>query len=118
MTCFWDGLIKALKYEKNDPVELIKHLKKRNRKTKTIKWNNISLSTQLLKENFESIKNYDIKKRFNGYDCSACDPFLMLVSDVFRVDISFMFNGVLIIYQNPKSKTTINVRCSNSHFSL
>ena len=89
MSCFWIGI--SLKLSKDDfnfinekkPISLINFislLKRKNTNDLKIKWNNKSISSQIMNENYNAIKNY--KNTFNnihrGYDCSAMDPFLVL----------------------------------------
>lgn len=62
-------------------------------------WNGEQLTKQQLKENMEHITSFDIKSIHRGYDCSCCDPFLILISKLFEVNIYHTYNGVLIKYE-------------------
>ena len=95
MTCFWDGIIQSLTLKdfqkfglKSKPKakQLVKFLKKKNVETPLIKWNNEILIPKTLKENKTRIKDLDINSIKHGYDCSSCEPFLLLVSKLFIVN--------------------------------
>lgn len=53
--------------------------------------------------------------RSNGYDCSSCDPLLLLVSQLFVVNIVHNFNGANIEYMNENATITIHLRSDNDH---
>ena len=90
MTCFWDSILSVLN---NDDFRIISpstkkmsnkkfviFLKNNNTKTVDIIWNNEKLTKQQMEENFEHVKDFDQNSIKNGYLCSTCDPFLLLVS--------------------------------------
>ena len=56
-------------------------------------------------ENFHHIKDYKPKSAKNGYLCGTCDPFLILLSEVLKIDIEHTFLGNLIHYKNDGHKT-------------
>ena len=127
MTCFWDGILKSLnisdfKYKFNidkklNKVQFINFLKKNNKFTKDIIWNNKKLSEKELKENYEAVKNYNIKKINNGHLCSTCDYFLLLICDLFKINIIHFYNKHKIVYKNnTKSRKTITFHSNKRHF--
>jgi hypothetical protein len=127
MTCFWNGILESLYindiemikfYNKPNIKELINYLKNNNKLVLNVVWNNFILSNKELYENKISIDNYDINTRNNGYLCSTCDPFLLLVSELFQVDIIHKYNGIEIIYKNIKNlnKKIFNFESNINHF--
>lgn len=131
MTCFWDSLINHIHTEdftnlfnyayslKPRPAEFITLLKNNNIKTSNIFWNNEILSEQLLNENYEAISNLDINLINNGYLCSCCDPFLLLICELFKVSINHNYNGTQITYFNKKKTNyTMNFNNNLTHFYI
>jgi len=127
MTCFWDGILRNINQEdfnllninkNNNNKEFILLLKKNNKLCKNVKWQSENINEQLLKENYEMIKNFNENNINQGYDCSSCDPFIILLSELFKINIHHNFNGVLIkytyTYNNPRK--TINFKSNKSHF--
>lgn len=116
MTCFWDALRNKLKI--NDSNEtFIKNLKTKNNKNKNILWNNTIMSDKQLEENYLHIDEFNEKKINDGYDCSTCDPFLILVCDIYNLSINHNFIGVIINYKNnAKSEKILNFQSNNNHF--
>jgi|TARA_Y100000991_G_scaffold5506_1_gene4354 hypothetical protein len=126
MTCFWDGILHNLNdddfqrvFQVNKPnnKNLIKLLKDNNRKTKNINWNGEIFSEKQLEENFIHIKDFNEKFIGNGYLCSTCDPFLVLICELFTVNINHNYCGYLMTYTNSKSIKTLNFKSNKSHFS-
>lgn len=132
MTCFWDGILNAL--EPNDFTMLsktygrftvhtkptnknfVKLLKENNSKTNHIKWQGNVLSDKELNENFIHIKNFDENSISKGYYCSTCDPFLCLISKIFKVNIIHKYLKNTIEYTNTSSKKTIHFSSNRGHF--
>ena len=105
MTCFWTGIIKNLDEDdlknlglgkKPDVHKLIHTLKGLNKKENSVHWNGNPLSDKQKDENFHHIKDYKPKSAKNGYLCGTCDPFLILLSEVLKIDIEHTFLGNLI----------------------
>lgn len=130
MTCFWDGLIKELTSKVFSsyfpikriikPRELIQILMEHNTKTVNVMWNKIMLRDQEMIENYTMVKNFNSNNIYNGYLCSACDPFLLLVCELFNVNIEHNYNGNKIIYKNLKNinNRTLYFRSNRNHFSV
>lgn len=119
MTCFWTGLLYSLKkdYTDNGIIEFIKFLKLNNCKTENIIWNNEELNDKLLLENQEAIKEIDSNKIYFGYDCSTCDPVLILICHLFNKSIEHIYNGVKITYINKLYPNNImRFSADNRHF--
>ena len=76
MTCFWDGILNALKYQYTDknfknmftkkkkanPKNLILFLKKNNCNTENVLWCNQPLTEKEKEENYKFIASYSIEK--------------------------------------------------------
>lgn len=101
MSCVWQGLCHSLKLNMNAQ-DLFKYCKANNRLVYNVQVNGESLSEQLIKENYIRIQEIaDIK---HGYLCSTCDPLLILIANLFDVDIVHDYNGVIIKYQRYHKK--------------
>ena len=115
MTCFWDGLIQSLDQNylylfnnsKPNVNTFIQYLKDNNILCSNVNCNNYILSIKFLYECFDTIKNYDINDSCNGYLCSTCDPFLILYSQLFNININHNYNGNNILYKNYNNKDNI-----------
>ena len=108
MSCFWDALIKHIKNEdlkiilreqKITPLNLVNSLITKNKIVNKIKINNLELSEKQKKENFDHIKDFDLNTINDGYLCSTCDPFLILISDLLSININNNYNNNLIEYK-------------------
>ena len=125
MSCYWDTLIKNIKKKDIDiilklqniqPTTFAKALKEKNKLVNTITCNDDKITEQQQKENFEHIKDYDIKTVSNGYCCSTCDPFLILISDIFSITIINNYNNNIIIYKPVAvSRYIININNDKGH---
>ena len=116
MTCFWDALRDKLNIKKNNK-EFISHLKGCNKKDNSILWNDVKLTQKQLEENFEHIKDFNEKNINNGYDCSTCDPFLILICELYNTEILHDYNGYKIMYTKIKNNKTIKCRSNRHHFT-
>ena len=125
MSCFWDTIIVRMRnrllenINKDDinPKNIVDFLKKHNIKTLNVKWNGDFLSKQQLIENQEHIKNYNIDTVNEGYLCSTCDPFLLLLCEIYNIDIHNNYLNNNIIYNNILniSKKKIVIENNKSH---
>lgn len=126
MTCFWDGILHNLTNEDfqrvfkvNKPANkgLVVLLKENNSKeTKSIKWNGTLFRDQQINENFEHIKDFNVKSISNGYMCSVCDPFLILVCKLFNVNINHNYCGHMMKYEVTNPIRTLNFSSDRGHF--
>ena len=124
MTCFWDGILNTLtdrdfekfKFRKMPNSEFVLFLKKFNKKTRNVIWNNEKFSEKQLDENFTHIKEFDFRSIRNGYDCSSCDPFLILICEIFAVSIDHNYRGNMIKYRNVNSKRILRFGSNSGHF--
>ena len=125
MSCFWDTLINRLKKEDISkllnitdytPKVFSNALKNENKKIENVLWNGNTLSEKEKIENFEHIKEYDINTIKNGYLCSTCDPFLILLSEIFQIKIIHHYDGVIINYENQlKINNEITIHSNKGH---
>lgn len=99
---------------------LIEYLRKKNRPTKKVKWNGEKLRPQLLQENIQHIGNFSAaRETLNaGYDCSTCDPFLLLVAQLFRVTIYHNYNGNHIWYKRKHARQVLCFSSNKYHFEF
>jgi hypothetical protein len=125
MTCFWDGILRNINQDdfnllninkNNNNKDFILLLKKNNKLCKNVQWQSENINEQLLKENYEMIKNFNDNNINQGYDCSSCDPFIILLSELFKINIHHNFNGVLIKYTHNNPRKTIYFKSNKSHF--
>lgn len=109
MTCFWNGIMSALTIEdftnihlKNKPniQQFIEILKNKNIPTTDILWQNNQLTNKEISENKEHISSFDINSINSGYLCSTCDPFLLLIAALFKVNIEHRYNNHMISYRH------------------
>ena len=97
--------------------EFIIFLKNSNLMTKNIIWNGSKLSNMELQENMHAIKTFNINNINNGYGCSTCDPFLLLICELFCVNINHYYLNRIMKYENKKeSRKIITFRSNYGHF--
>lgn len=131
MTCFWNGLLDritvkeindALKinlYDKPDPKSFVRLLIKFATYTTNVicidadnKTN--ELSEKALSENLEWVTTYNVDKIYEGHDCSIGDPFLLLVSQLFNMDIYHTYNTKYFIKYINKNNKYGRILCLSS----
>ena len=127
MTCFWDHILKSLNKEDLQMIGLnypttntsfIDSLQKNNKLCENVVWQNKSFKKQLLEENLIMIKGFNSQKINKGYDCSTCDPFLILLSELLKVDIDHLYQDNLIQYRVKDSRKLLNFKSTSSHFYI
>lgn len=115
MTCFWRGIIssltsddlKILGLETNPtPKQLCYTLKKKNKKSTKLIWNNTKLSVNELEENFIYISEYNLNNINNDYLCSVCDPFICLLCEILKCNIIHYYLDKPMYYTYPMSTKT------------
>lgn len=106
MTCFWNAIISKLSIIHditiNRPKDMVSMLKEKSKIVihYDVLWNDQILTDILIKENIEWISNYNLDTINNGHDCSICDPFLILISHIFIINIIHNYCGNIIKYTN------------------
>jgi len=125
MSCFFDSITASLNIDelrflncKRYSLDVIIKLKLLNRLTPNVTWQNTMLTNQLQKENYEHIQNYKEDTFRNGYYTSSCDPFLLLLSELFRWNIIFYYCNNIINIKHNNPLRTVKFRASSSHFSI
>lgn len=135
MTCFWTGILKQLNKLDNDLInqvfgvkpinvshlnELIKKISgDENTNTNQVIWQKENISSQMMKENKERIASIDVKQINHGYLCSSCDPVLILLCQLMKMDIDHKFCNVLVKYEyigNDKRSELMQFYSNRGHF--
>ena len=125
MSCFWDTLLSRIK--KDDiqtilslhnptPNDFANTLKNKNIPTDNVLWETKELSKEEKEENMKHINDYDITTIPNGYLCSTCDPFLLLITELFQIEILHHYNNTIINYKHQlENKYTITIHNNKGH---
>lgn len=125
MTCVWKGLLNCLTindfkqykiYKKPTEYTFVNFLKSRNQLCIDVTWNDEQLSEQFLTECFKSVAMLKTNSIQNGYWCSTCDPFLILVSQLFKINIRHKYCGIDIYYKCKNATRMIQVKSNKRHF--
>ena len=125
MTCFWDGVMKSLNKNdfdlinetKSNNTELIQMLKRRKIPMINVLWENQKLSENEIKEHLLAIDEYDINGIPGGHLTSSCDSFLLLICELFKVNIEHMYMIHTIKYSNTKEvRKTLYYSSNDKHF--
>lgn len=126
MTCFWDGIFASIdqqmyydvmRHNKTNIYDMVSDLKKKNKYTFNVIWNGYRLTLKQLRENKEAIESYDQNEMRRGYYCSSCEPFLLLIIEIFKVDIMHDYNGNIMKYKYMgKSIKLLKYASSSNHF--
>ena len=120
MSCVWIGLIGALNL-RITPQQFVHNLQRNNILTTNVWWNGERLSQQTMEENRQNIAGLTQRDITGGYDCSGCDAVLLLVCQLYEVNILHTYNGHKISYirdypDRRCSARTINVCADRGHF--
>ena len=115
MTCFWDALRSKLNISTDNKTFII-HLKNNNKKDIDVMWNDTSLSDKQRDENFEHIQNFNENAISDGYDCSTCDPFLLLICELYNISICHTYLGNALKYYKNNSPGVIHFASDRGHF--
>ena len=126
MTCFWDGILQALDTSDFQVVgcnnrlnrqQLINLLKTKNVIIEDVTWNGKKLTQKEMIEHYKAIKDYDINNIQQGHLCSSCDSFLLLICQLFNVNIKHLYLNVDIEYKNKKvQRKTLEFASNHGHF--
>ena len=132
MSCFWKGILNGIdldhfrtifpQYKKDwkpRPTDFVYLLKDNVKPTYNVKCNGKALTDNEIKENIEWIKNIDPTRISDGYYCSTCDPVLLLISEIFKMDIIHHYKENTIIYSYNGYRQidkTLKVGSDDRHF--
>ena len=119
MTCVWKGLLEGLKKIKLIPNKcnvdtFVKNIKKNNLKTINVAYNGEKLTQQMIEENFQRIK--EISNIEKGYLCSTCDPLMLLICELYNVNIIHRFLDNNIKYIKQESNIFLYFISDSEHF--
>tara|TARA_Y100000996_G_scaffold406439_1_gene382788 strand:+ start:1789 stop:2172 length:384 start_codon:yes stop_codon:yes gene_type:complete len=125
MSCFWDTLLSRIKKDdiqsilslhNHTPKDFANTLKSKNISTDNILWMGEEVTQQMKEENIEHVKEYDSSTIPSGYLCSTCDPFLLLITELFQIKIIHHYNKTIINYQHKENnKYTITIHNNKGH---
>ena len=133
MTCFWDAILQKLtrddfeKFGLNNEVciehrmsngNFVRFLKNFAEKTPNVTWNGETLTKKQLQENYDHIIDFNPNTIGNGYDCSVCDPFLLLVCYLFDINIDHNYNGHLMKYRANSNIRILRFSSNTGHFQV
>ena len=124
MACFWKGIRASLSKDDKNKLgitdntipDLIKTLKNNNTLDINVLWQNKTLTKKELDENFTHIRDYPIDSYKNGYLCSTCDPFIILLCNTLNVNIKHEYLGDIILYSTESVNTYI-FKSNRGHFT-
>ena len=114
MTCFWDSMRRKLNLGIDNP-GLVRELKEGNTKDISVLWNGGELTAKQKEENFEHVRDFDVGTIHRGYDCSICDPFMILLCQMKKVNIDHNYNGHVMKYTVPGAERTIMFSSDRGH---
>lgn len=126
MTCFWDALRSSLSSEDyallntrqvHTHQEFIHMLKRRSKPTHSICWQGSKLRTNEMEEHMKAIESYNVANIKNGHLTSTCDSFLLLVCELFQLNIIHIFSGTRIQYTCPNPRKTLMFKSNGGHFT-
>ena len=126
MTCFWDSILSCLKDDDyrfadigiGSQTHFIKQIKLRNRPMKSIKWQGQRLREQEIKEHMEAVKEYNVTGIGNGHLTSICDSFLLLICELFHINIIHRYLNINISYSHPNPRKTFRFNSNRGHFQV
>lgn len=125
MTCFWDGIISSLNNQdyqvagirKAKHHDFINQLKAKNKMVSSVSWQGNKLTEQEMKEHMEAIKDYNVNGIHSGHLTSTCDSFLLLVCELFKVNITHKYINTNIVYKHDNGRKTLIFSSNRGHFT-
>lgn len=120
----WDSLFHALQSEDYERVglqrprtraEMLQLLKDNsNADLRHVRWNGEWLAPKFVQECRDAIAQVEIRQ--DGYPCSVCDPLLIHVCAVLRVDIKHVYCGNAMMYSVPGACRRLGFSSDQGHF--
>ena len=77
----------------------------------------LAQTQQQLEENYQHIKDFNVKSISAGYLCSTCDPFLLLICELFKVNINHNYCGYKMKYRINNAVKTLNFKSDRGNFT-
>lgn len=121
MSCFWDTLQKTNLFNVSSSKDIIKFIKKNNKKINCIV-NGQNLTVKQMDENYEAINNIKEITYRSGYLTSMCEPVLCFIVCFFNVHIvhEWQLEKKYIITYSPinelnKEKTIFVIHSNRGH---
>ena len=128
MACFWKACLKKISKEdinqicgagkQHTPVNFALGLKRIN-ETHTISdnitWQNQAITGQQKNEFREWIRTYRVESIPNGKLTGIMDPFFILLSDVFYINIRHQYLNHTIEYKTNHPKYTVSFKSNQGH---
>ena len=127
MSCFWDAIVQMLTNSDyafagcdrpKTKYELIYLLQKNTRRMVNVSWQNEILTERFVDEMIEYIKSYDVNNINNGHLTSGCEGFLLLISELFYLNIDHYYMKHLIKYRHSMARRRVVFSSTSSHFKL
>ena len=132
-----DSLINILNdIKKTNLSDMILLLIKYNRKCTNVKWNDEKINDKIIAESFDHVNEFlknngnkeinidndiNIQNIINdGYLCSICDPFLILICELFELGIDHRYLGNVMKYRNMDggNRRIVGFTSDHGHFKV
>ena len=126
MTCVWDSLLRALQPDEKTqlgapscPATLVAALKRTVQQGAFagVAVNDLRVSSQQWQEAVEAITAISHERTFSGYDVSAFEPVLCVLSSRLGWNVHHVYDGHLIQYVPDTEKRRVHFSSTRSHFS-
>jgi hypothetical protein len=141
MTCFWNGILSQLGVDdfkflgepfppisrKKRIQEFIHLLQRKCVKMTDVLWQGERIRELDIKEShLPYIREYPVNLIGRGHDTGTCDSFLLLICQLFHVDIEHRYLGSLVKYQylprettiGEQSRKTLSFTSNRGHFAV
>jgi hypothetical protein len=96
----------------------VNYLKSNNTHTNNVKIQGKNLTEKEIQENFEHIRNYSESEIYKGYYCSTSDPFIILICELFKVNVEHQYCSVIINYTVDDPKMLLKISSCRSHLNF
>ncbi len=126
MTCFWDGILWSLHptdlnvvlgfgLQTRPPItDFVTALAQHASMTPNVTWKGASISEREQIENLAHVQNLQLS--LDGYDCAACEPVMVLVCELFRVELVVQTPHGTFTYKHPESRARLRFGQWPGHF--
>ena len=130
MSCFWQGILKALEYhfpkdERTKGLKKVEDVVELFQESNTIRthvlWNGQELKRSELNQNFDTVHEFDINTIGVGHETSVADPFLLLLAQLFPCKIRFNiqpFKTIVTMEHVEPSGKVLKFCCTKGHFTF